>query len=283
MLLERLEHRLDRQVEAVAEPGQVGGAADHDPLVERSSDIASTRAAAITAIWARSSRLDLLGQQSPSACGGVGDPLAHDRGAGSATRRSASVSVRELARAARRRAARPGRWRGSARAAAACGLSDTSSTWRTVERASVGYCTIATCWVSWASSRTERWITSSRSCAPSRKRGDRAALGRGQRLDLGEPVDEEAVALVGGDAPGAGVRLGDQPLLLERGHVVADRGGRDTQAVPLDEGLAADRLAGGDVVLDDRAEHGEPAVLLHVASSAVVGLLALACPECQGY
>ena len=39
----------------------------------------------------------------------------------------------------------------------------TSSTWRTVERESVGYCTIATWWVSCASSRTERCTTSSRS------------------------------------------------------------------------------------------------------------------------
>ena len=96
---------------------------------------------------------------------------------------------------------------------------------------------------------------------------DGALLGRGHRLDLGQPVDEEAVALVGGDAPGTGVRLGDQPLLLQRGHVVADGRGRDAEAVALDQRLAPDRLAGGDVVLHDRPEHGEPAVLLHVASS----------------
>ena len=40
--------------------------------------------------------------------------------------------------------------------------------WRTLDRASEGYCTIAICWVSCASTRTERWITSSRSLAPSR-------------------------------------------------------------------------------------------------------------------
>ena len=39
----------------------------------------------------------------------------------------------------------------------------------TVDRDSVGYWTIATCWVSWASSRTLRWTTSSRSTAPWRK------------------------------------------------------------------------------------------------------------------
>ena len=47
--------------------------------------------------------------------------------------------------------------------------SETTSTWRTVECPSVGYCTIATCWVTWASSRTVRCSTSSRSTAPERK------------------------------------------------------------------------------------------------------------------
>ena len=49
------------------------------------------------------------------------------------------------------------------------GASATSSMWRTVERESVGYCTIATWWVSCESTRTERLTTSSRSTAPSRK------------------------------------------------------------------------------------------------------------------
>jgi hypothetical protein len=49
------------------------------------------------------------------------------------------------------------------------GASATSSTWRTVDRDSVGYCTTATCRVSCDSIRTERLTTSSRSTAPSRK------------------------------------------------------------------------------------------------------------------
>ena len=44
----------------------------------------------------------------------------------------------------------------------------TSSTWRTDERASDGYCTTATWRVSEASRRTVRSTTSSRSTAPSR-------------------------------------------------------------------------------------------------------------------
>ena len=48
------------------------------------------------------------------------------------------------------------------------GVSATTSRCRTVEVDSVGYCTIATCRVSWASSRTARRRTSSRSTPDSR-------------------------------------------------------------------------------------------------------------------
>jgi hypothetical protein len=48
------------------------------------------------------------------------------------------------------------------------GCMATNSTWRTVERVRVGYCTIATCRVSCASMRTVRCTTSSTSTAPSR-------------------------------------------------------------------------------------------------------------------
>jgi len=50
-----------------------------------------------------------------------------------------------------------------------------------------------------------------------------------------EPVDELAVALLGGDAAGAGVRLGDVALGLEDGHVVAHRCAGYAEIVPLDQ------------------------------------------------
>jgi hypothetical protein len=83
---------------------------------------------------------------------------------------------------------------------------------------------------------------------------DRAALGRGQRLDPRELVDEQPVATVGGHPAGAGVRLPDVALLLEDGHVVTHGGRRHLEVVALHERLAADRLLGGDVVLDDGAQ-----------------------------
>ena len=94
---------------------------------------------------------------------------------------------------------------------------------------------------------------------------DGPPLGRRQRLDAGEPVDEEPVALVGGDAAGAGVRLGDVALVLQGRHVVAHGRRGDPEVVPLGEGLGADRLLGGDVVLDDGAQHLELAFTQHRA------------------
>ena len=47
---------------------------------------------------------------------------------------------------------------------------------------------------------------------------------------------------------------------LEGSHVVANGGRRDAEAVPFHQGLAADWLLGGDVVLDDRAQHGQLAI-----------------------
>jgi hypothetical protein len=44
---------------------------------------------------------------------------------------------------------------------------------------------------------------------------DRPPLGAAERLELGQPVDEQAVAGIGGNAPRARVRLRDQALFLE--------------------------------------------------------------------
>jgi hypothetical protein len=61
------------------------------------------------------------------------------------------------------------------------GVSATTSQCRTVERVSVGYWMTATCRVSWASSRTLRRMTSSRSSAPSRN----ACTARRSAVDSG--------------------------------------------------------------------------------------------------
>src|SRR5690606_21637327 len=92
---------------------------------------------------------------------------------------------------------------------------------------------------------------------------DRAALGAGGRLEGRDLVDEEAVALVRGDAAGRRVRLGDAPALLERRHVVADRGRGDPEGVTLDEHPGTDGLARLDVVLHDGAQHIEAPFVAH--------------------
>ena len=113
---------------------------------------------------------------------------------------------------------------------------------------------------------------------------DRPPLSAGERLDRRELVDEQAVALVGGDPARAGVRLSDVALVLERRHVIADRRRRDTQVVAVDERLGPHGLLGGDVVLDDGAQHFELAVLEQRCTPPVgIGRLALTRAECQVY
>ena len=90
---------------------------------------------------------------------------------------------------------------------------------------------------------------------------DRASLRGRQRLDVVEPVDELAVALLGGHPARAGVRLGDVALGLQDGHVVAHGGAGDAEVVPLDERLRTDRLLGGHEVGDDGAQHLEATVV----------------------
>jgi hypothetical protein len=110
------------------------------------------------------------------------------------------------------------------------------------------------------------------------ERRDRRALRRGQRPQLGEMVDEDAIALVGGHASGGGVRRGDELLVLEERHVVADGRRGHAELVPFDDRLAADGLVGVDVVLHDRAEDLQAAFRDHRSS-----LLALRVVECQYY
>src|SRR5436190_11313413 len=63
-----------------------------------------------------------------------------------------------------------------------------------------------------------------------------------------------AVALVGGHAAGRGVRVLEQPELLERGELGADRRRPPRHVGLLGEPLRPDGLAELDVALDDLAE-----------------------------
>ena len=80
---------------------------------------------------------------------------------------------------------------------------------------------------------------------------DHQLLDRGERDGLGDRLDVEAIAGVGGDPAGRGVRVGQQAVRLELGEDAPDRRAGHAKAVAVDERLAADRRGGGDVFLDD--------------------------------
>ena len=72
--------------------------------------------------------------------------------------------------------------------------------------------------------------------------GDGAALGRWQTRRTLEVIDEEAVAAVGRDAAGRGVRLHEVALALEDRHVVAHGRARDPEVARRGDRLGPDRL-----------------------------------------
>ena len=80
---------------------------------------------------------------------------------------------------------------------------------------------------------------------------DHQLLDRRQRDGLDDRLDVEAVAGVGRDPAGGGVRVGQQAVRLELGEDAADGRAGHAEAVALDERLAADRRGGRDVFLDD--------------------------------
>ena len=92
-------------------------------------------------------------------------------------------------------------------------------------------------------------------------------LGRRQQSLRREGVDEEAVALVGGNAAGAGVRLGQIPVALEDGHLVADRRRADVEIGGAGDHGRADRLGRLDVALDHRPEDGGLPFVEHSSTS----------------
>ena len=90
---------------------------------------------------------------------------------------------------------------------------------------------------------------------------DRSSLRGRKRLDVVQPVDELAVALLGGHPARAGVRLRDVALGLKDGHVIAHGRTGDAEVVPLDERFRTDRLLGRNEVGDDGTQHLEATVV----------------------
>jgi hypothetical protein len=82
-------------------------------------------------------------------------------------------------------------------------------------------------------------------------------LARRRALDE-QLVDEEAVALVGRDAPRRGVRVREEAVLLQEGELVADRRGPAAEVGVGRQRLRADRNTGTRGALDDLAEDSAP-------------------------
>ena len=93
--------------------------------------------------------------------------------------------------------------------------------------------------------------TSARLIAQSAPRSGGAP--RGEVADLEQAVDEQAQADLGRQAPGRCVRGKDQAEMLQVRHDVADRGRRQRHRQQARQIARADRLAGREVGLDDRA------------------------------
>ena len=93
-------------------------------------------------------------------------------------------------------------------------------------------------------------------------------LGAGvEATGRGHVVDEEAVALVGGNAAGRRVRLGEVALLLEHGHLVAHGGRADLHAGRVGDVGGPHRLRGGDVLLHHGPQDGGLAFVEHRSPS----------------
>ncbi len=86
--------------------------------------------------------------------------------------------------------------------------------------------------------------------------GHLAPLRRTEDARRREVVDEEPVALVGRDTPGARVRLDQVPVALERHHLGADGGRRDLHPGGGGDVRRADRLGSPDVLAHDRLQDG---------------------------
>ena len=113
---------------------------------------------------------------------------------------------------------------------------------------------------------------------------DLLATDRIEGAGPGQVVDEEPVALVGGDPTGAGVGLGQKAVPLEGGHVRAHGGRGHAHAGGVHHVLGPDRLGRPDVLGDHGVEDGRLAgvelparrgAVSSVRLSSVVGMAVL--------
>ena len=108
---------------------------------------------------------------------------------------------------------------------------------------------------------------------------DRLPLRLGEIADLHQGIDEKPQAQFGRQPAGRGMRRVDQAELLEIRHHVAHRGRRQRHRDQARDVARADRLAGGEITLDDLTKYvprtlielGEPGMRRDQANRIVVG------------
>ena len=84
---------------------------------------------------------------------------------------------------------------------------------------------------------------------------NRAPLSDGQATSGGKMVHEVAVALIGRNPAGGGVRLGQKTFPFELGHGVTDGGARNAQVTRIGDGRGRDGWSGADVLLPHGRGH----------------------------
>ena len=97
------------------------------------------------------------------------------------------------------------------------------------------------------------------------ERADPLRRGRIEPPGRRDVVDEESISLVGRHTTGGGVRLREVALLLEHRHLVANRGGADSNAGQIGDVRRPHGLRRGDVLLHDGPEDGGLAFVEHLA------------------
>jgi hypothetical protein len=90
---------------------------------------------------------------------------------------------------------------------------------------------------------------------------DAPALLIGQVANLEQPVDEQPQPDLGRQASGRGVRRKNVAQMLQIGHDVANRGGRQRHGQVTRQIARTDRLSGGEVSLHDLPKNGAGALV----------------------
>ncbi len=105
---------------------------------------------------------------------------------------------------------------------------------------------------------------------------DSAPFRSRKRLDGSKGIYERAVAGIGGDAPGRGMRMGEQPGFFQDRHIITHGSRGHSQRVAFYQSFGSHRFAGGDVIAHNRLKNAPaPIFCRHLCSSSPLSTLYL--------